>query len=96
MRFFSEAETWAEVPAELEHPALESAMSVLHEFQVNREWNDAYRSRLDALRVQITQENAMKRALEEKEHERAEKEHAQRELELPRKRLRARGIDPDG
>ncbi len=63
---------------------------------VNREWNDAYRSRLDALRVQITQENAMKRALEEKEHERAEKEHAQRELELLRGRLRARGIDPAG
>jgi hypothetical protein len=64
MRFFSEAETWGEVPREISHPALESAMSVLHEFQVNRGWNDAYRSRRDALRVQITQDNAMKRALE--------------------------------
>jgi hypothetical protein len=93
MRFFSEAETWAEVPREISHPALESAMSVLHEFQVNRGWNDAYRSRRDALRVQITQDNAMKRALEgearalegeareraEKETERAEKERERAE-----------------
>jgi hypothetical protein len=89
MRFFSEAKTWAEVPDEIRHPALESAMSVLHEFQVNGGWNDAYRSRRDALRVQITQDNALKRALEGEAR-------AQREVETLRERLRALGIDPEG
>ena len=102
MRFFSEAEHWASVPPEIDNPALESAMSVLHQFQVNRNWNDAYRSRLDALRVQITQETAMKEAIEEKNaaiEERTaaieEKERAEREVAVLRERLRAHGIDPD-
>lgn len=69
---------------------------------MNREWNDAYRPRLDALRVQLTQQSAMARALaeiedgrRELEKERREKENERREKERLRARLRALGVDPD-
>ncbi|MES2644080.1 MAG: hypothetical protein V4850_31630 [Myxococcota bacterium] len=70
-------------------------MSVLHEFQVNRDWNDAYRSRLDALRVQLTQQSALARAEAERDREREEKERQHQENQRLRERLRALGVDPD-
>ena len=76
MRFFAEAETWPNVPAEIDTPALESAMSVLTEFQLNTARNDLYRSRLDALSVQATIEAAMADAVAGREQERAAKEQA--------------------
>lgn len=76
MRFFAEAETWPDVPAEIDTPALESAMAVLTEFQINTARNDLYRSRLDALSVQATQEAAMAEALAAKEDALAAKEDA--------------------
>jgi predicted transposase/invertase (TIGR01784 family) len=82
MRFFSEAETWVEVPEEIEHPALEHAMSVLQQFKENRNWNDAYRSRLDALRVKITQETTLAAAIAERDAERQEKDRERHEKEL--------------
>jgi hypothetical protein len=48
MRFFTEAETWPEVPQEIDTPVLESAMAVLTDFQTNAARNDLYRSRLDS------------------------------------------------
>lgn len=77
-------------------------MSVLTEFQVNAARNDLYRSRLDALSVQATQEAAMAEALAgkeqervAKEQERAAKEEALARVERLRERLRAAGMDPD-
>ena len=76
MRFFAEAETWPNVPADIDTPALESAMAVLTEFQLNTARNDLYRSRLDWLSVQATQEAAMADALAGREQERVAKEQA--------------------
>lgn len=95
MRFFAEAETWPDVPPEIDTPALESAMSVLTEFQINTARNDLYRSRLDALAVHATQEAAMADAIAGREQERAAKEAALARVEGLRTRLRAAGIDPD-
>ena len=84
--FFAEAETWPQVPVEVDRPTLESAMSVLTEFQQNAAQNDLYRSRLQAMLLQATlaqdaQEKAEALAREEAleaalEAERAEKERA--------------------
>lgn len=54
MRFFTEAESWTEVPEEIENPVLESAMAVLTDFQTNAALNDLYRARLDFIRTQNT------------------------------------------
>jgi predicted transposase/invertase (TIGR01784 family) len=95
MRFFAEAETWQEVPNEIGNPILESAMSVLNDFQTNAARNDLYRSRLDYLRVQNTMEVSLAQALADKERAFADRERAlAREAQL-RERLRAAGIDPD-
>ena len=67
MRFFTEAETWPEVPPEIDTPVLESAMAVLTDFQTNAARNDLYRSRLDYLRVQNTMVTGLEQALAEKE-----------------------------
>jgi hypothetical protein len=88
MRFFTEAETWREVPRDIDTPVLESAMSVLTDFQTNAARNDLYRSRLDYLRVQNTMADELAQALADKEQALA------REAQL-RERLRAAGIDPD-
>ena len=88
MRFFTEAETWPEVPPEIDTPVLESAMAVLNDFQTNAARNDLYRSRLDYLRVQNTMEATLAQALADREQALA------REARL-RERLRAAGIDPD-
>ena len=84
--FFAEAETWPQVPVEVDRPTLESAMSVLTEFQQNAERNDLYRSRLQAMLLHATlaqdaQEKAEAQARQEAleaalEAERAEKERA--------------------
>lgn len=103
MRFFTEAETWREVPRDIDTPVLESAMSVLTDFQTNAARNDLYRSRLDQIRVQNTMAGSLARALAneaqavaEKEQAVAEKEDAlAREAKL-RERMLAAGIDPDG
>ena len=109
MRFFTEAETWHEVPSDIDTPVLESAMSVLTDFQTNAARNDLYRSRLDYLRVQNTMATGLERALAEKEQALAEKEqalarearalareaHALAERTRFRERLLAAGIDPD-
>ena len=76
MRFFTEAETWREVPQEIDTPVLESAMAVLTDFQTNAARNDLYRSRLDYLRVQNTMVTGLEQALAEKEQALAEKEQA--------------------
>jgi predicted transposase/invertase (TIGR01784 family) len=109
MRFFTEAETWREVPQEIDTPVLESAMAVLTDFQTNAARNDLYRSRLDYLRVQNTMATGLEQALAEKEQALVEKEQAlvekeqalareaqalAREIKL-RERMLAAGIDPD-
>ena len=88
MRFFTEAETWREVPRDIDTPVLESAMSVLTDFQTNAARNDLYRSRLDYLRVQNTMADELAQALANEARALA------REAQL-RERLRAAGIDPD-
>jgi hypothetical protein len=95
MRFFTEAETWREVPRDIDTPVLESAMSVLTDFQTNAARNDLYRSRLDYLRVQNTMADELAQALADKDRALAKEEQAlAREAQL-RERLRAAGIDPD-
>jgi len=102
MRFFTEAETWREVPRDIDTPVLESAMSVLTDFQTNAARNDLYRSRLDQIRVQNTMAGSLAQALADKEQALADKEQALakeaqalvREAKL-RERLIAAGIDPD-
>ena len=102
MRFFTEAETWAEVPPDIDTPVLESAMAVLTDFQMNAARNDIYRARLDYMRVQKTAATGLALALAEKEQAlaREEKALADKEQALAREaRLRdlllAAGIDPD-
>jgi hypothetical protein len=61
-------------------------MSVLETFKTNRDWNETYRSRLDAERVRITEMRAREeaerardealRAREKTEHALQESEHA--------------------
>ena len=102
MRFFTEAETWREVPRDIDTPLLESAMSVLTDFQTNAARNDLYRSRLDYLRVQNTMAAELAQALADKEQAFADKEQALADKEQAfaelvelRQRLRSAGIDPD-
>lgn len=102
MRFFTEAETWREVPGDIGTPVLESAMSVLTDFQTNAARNDLYRSRLDYLRVQNTMADELAQALADKEQALAKEAHAVAEKEKAllreaqlRQRLLAAGIDPD-
>ncbi len=76
MRFFTEAETWREVPRDIDTPVLESAMSVLTDFQTNAARNDLYRSRLDYLRVQNTMADELAQALADKERALAKEEQA--------------------
>ena len=95
MRFFTEAENWREVPREIDTPVLESAMSVLTDFQTNAARNDLYRSRLDYLRVQNTMADELAQALADKAQAFADREQAlAREIRL-RERMLAAGIDPD-
>jgi len=60
MRFFTEASGWIEVPQEINHPSLETAMSVLKKFKSNAKWNSAYRMRMRgrALRATVEEEIA--------------------------------------
>ena len=88
MRFFTEAETWREVPRDIDTPVLESAMSVLTDFQTTAARNDIYRSRLDYLRVQNTMAAELEEALAR------EAQALVREAKM-RLRLLAAGIDPD-
>jgi predicted transposase/invertase (TIGR01784 family) len=77
LAFLTEAERWGDVPEDLQHPILEDAMSVLETFKTNRDWNETYRSRLDAERVRITE----MRAREKTEHAREEAERAREKTE---------------
>jgi len=88
MRFFTEAETWREVPRDIDTPVLESAMPVLTDFQTNAARNDLYRSRLDYLRVQNTMADELAQALAK------EAQALARETRL-RERMLAAGLDPD-
>jgi hypothetical protein len=76
MRFFTEAETWREVPRDIDTPVLESAMSVLTDFQTNAARNDLYRSRLDYLRVQNTMATSLAQAQADEAQARAAAEQA--------------------
>lgn len=76
LRFFTEAESWSEVPTEIDNPVLESAMAVLTDFQTNAALNDLYRSRLDFIRTQNTMLADRDDAIAAKEAERAAKEAA--------------------
>lgn len=109
MRFFTEAETWPEVPADIDTPVLESAMAVLNDFKTNAARNNLYRARLEYIRVQnsIAQdmaetkarlEEAEARAESERERARAAEEEAARVRARDERlaaRLRALGVDPD-
>lgn len=75
-RFLTEAETWREVPPDIETPVLESAMSVLTEFQTNAARNDLYRSRLDYLRVQNTMAADFEQALADRQQALADRDRA--------------------
>jgi septal ring factor EnvC (AmiA/AmiB activator) len=57
-------------------PVLESAMSVLTDFQTNAARNDLYRSRLDYLRVQNTMADELAQALADTERALADTERA--------------------
>jgi len=84
MRFFTEAETWPEVPHELDNPVLESAMSVLNDFQTNAARNDLYRSRLDYLRVQNTMATSLAQAQADEAKARADEAQARAAAEQAR------------
>jgi len=84
MRFFTEAETWPEVPREIDNPVLESAMSVLNDFQTNAARNDLYRSRLDYLRVQNTVASSLAKALADEAQARADEAQARADEEQAR------------
>ena len=81
MRFFTEAETWREVPRDINTPVLESAMSVLTDFQTNAARNDLYRSRLDYLRVQNTMADELAQALANEARALAKEEQAMADKE---------------
>ena len=81
---------------------LESAMSVLTDFQTNAARNDLYRSRLDYLRVQNTMAAELARALADTERALANEARALADTARAlarvarlRERLLAAGIDPD-
>ena len=83
-------------------PVLESAMSVLIDFQTNAARNDLYRSRLDYLRVQNTMADELAQALADTEQALADTERALADTAQAlarvarlRERLRAAGIDPN-
>jgi hypothetical protein len=64
-------------------------MSVLETFKTNRDWNETYRSRLDAERVRITEKRAREeaeRALDEALRAREKTEHAREEAERAREK----------
>jgi predicted transposase/invertase (TIGR01784 family) len=84
MRFFTEAENWAEVPSDIDTPVLESAMAVLADFQTNAARNDLYRSRLDYLRAQNTMTGSLERALAAEQEALAKLERQTAELERER------------
>ena len=63
-------------------PVLESAMSVLTDFQTNAARNDLYRSRLDYLRVQNTMADELAQALANEAQALADKEQAVAATEL--------------
>jgi cysteinyl-tRNA synthetase len=91
MRFFTEAAQWESVPEDIHHPVLESAMSVLHTFQENAQWNDFYhrreiaeRLRADREQYQAIMEQKIQEVQAEKEQQRAEKERALAEKEQQR------------
>jgi predicted transposase/invertase (TIGR01784 family) len=89
LAFLTEAERWGDVPEDLQHPILEDAMSVLETFKTNRDWNETYRSRLDAERVRITEMRAREeaeRARDEALRAREKTEHAREEAERAREK----------
>jgi predicted transposase/invertase (TIGR01784 family) len=94
MAFFAEAENWVEVPAEIKVPPLEEAMSVLKEFKTNAQWNDVYRSRLDWIRRDGAQKQAVEEANAEKDRAVAAKDEALARQERLREQLRQAGIEP--
>ena len=55
---------------------MEEAIAVLKEFRTNAVLNEVYRARLDGMRRQRAQDNALARAIAEREQERAAKEQA--------------------
>ena len=95
MTFFAEAETWAEVPEALRTAGMEEAMAVLKEFRTNAELNEVYRARLDGMRRQKAQDNALARAIAEREQERAAKEVALAEAARLRRLLEQLGRSSD-
>ena len=97
--FFNEAPRWTEVPAPIQTPVMEHAMSTLHSFRQDVQLNDLYRGRIEAERVQRGVQLALEQALAEAERERAEKERERTEKEREQARnahlralLRAAGI----
>ena len=95
VRFFAEAESWSEVPEEIDNPVLESAMAVLTDFQTNAALNDLYRARLDFIRTQNTMQADKDDAIAAKEKAEAERDQERAGKERLRAKLLAAGIDPD-
>ncbi len=95
VRFFTEAEGWTEVPAEIGNPILESAMAVLTDFQTNAALNDLYRSRLDYIRTQNTMQADRDDAVTRAERAEADVARERAGKERLRAKLLAAGIDPD-
>jgi len=74
--FFNEAQEWTEVPAEIDSPAMEQAMEILHDFRKDTFLNDLYRGRAEAERVERGAQKALEKALRAEEEERRQKEAA--------------------
>jgi len=82
-RLLNEAADWNEVPAAIQTPVLEDAMTLLDEFRTDPKLNDLYRRRLDFEREQFARAKALadetaakEAALAEAARERASKEQA--------------------
>jgi predicted transposase/invertase (TIGR01784 family) len=84
LRFFTEAEHWNTLPPELHRPALETAMSTLETFRMDKLAHHAYLAREEANRIKRTQHAALKSAEEERDRARAEAEAERRAKETER------------
>ncbi|MFT4924301.1 MAG: putative transposase/invertase (TIGR01784 family) [Phenylobacterium sp.] len=92
--FFKEAQNWAELPEQLNSPQMRQAMNVLEEFSEKEASYHVYKSRLNALRVQLS----MQQELEEECQLRAQAQTRAEKAEAEQHRLLAllqqAGVDP--
>jgi len=93
--FFNEAQEWTEVPAEIDSPAMEQAMEILHDFRKDTFLNDLYRGRAEAERVERGAQKALEKALRGEEEERRQKEEERRQKEAALQREAAERLEKE-